>query len=89
MRCLAVSPEATFDYSITWPRAKLLGVPIAEAEWASVPEGLAIAPYGDEPGRTGARIAGGVPGMRYTVTHRVTLADDRTLTRTLDIEVPR
>jgi len=89
MRCLAVSPEATFDFSVTWPRARLLGVAIAEAEWASLPAGLAIAPHDVEPHRTGATIGAGVPGTRYRLTHRVTLADDRTLTRTLDIEVAR
>lgn len=97
MRCLApspaatvmLSPEATFDYSIAWSRAKLLGVPIVEAEWASKPDGLAIAPFAIESCRTGARIGGGVPGTRHTLTHRVTLADDRTLTRLLAIEVPR
>ncbi len=62
MRCLAVSPEATFDFSVAWPRARLLGVAIAEAEWASVPAGLAIAPHADEPARTGATIAGGAAG---------------------------
>ena len=64
-------------------------MPIAETEWASVPADLAITPLEGEPGRTAARIAGGVPGTRYTLTHRVTLADDRTLTRRLAIEVPR
>ena len=89
MRCLVMSPEATFDYSVAWPRAKLLGVAITEAEWASAPAGLAILPHAAEPRRSGATIGGGVPGRRYRLTHRVTLADDRTLSRTLDIEVAR
>jgi hypothetical protein len=89
MRVFAKSPEATFDYSVSWPRGALLGVPIAESEWRSRPEGLRIEPLDTEPGRTAARIAGGVPGGRYRLVHRVTLADDRTLTRILDIEATR
>ena len=89
MRTIVKSPEATFDYSITWPRARLLGVAIAESEWASSPPGLAIAPHENAPARTGARIAGGEPGARYRIVHRVTLADDRTLTRAIEIEAAR
>ncbi len=89
MRVIAKSPEATFDYSVSWPRGALLGVPIAESEWRSRPEGLTIEPLAAEPGHTAARIAGGVPGACYRLVHRVTLADDRTLTRTLDIEAAR
>jgi hypothetical protein len=86
---LMKSPEATLDYSICWPRAALLGVAIEDSEWATSPDGLSIVPLEAEPGRTAARIAGGEPGTRYRVSHRVTLADDRTLTRTLDLETGR
>ena len=86
MRSLAVSPAATFDFSVAWPRARLLGVAIAETEWASVPAGLAFVPHADQPARTGATIAGGAAGTRYRLVHRVTLADGRTLMRTLEVE---
>jgi hypothetical protein len=86
---LMKSPEATLAYSICWPHAALLGVAIEDIEWASSPEGLSIAPLDAEPGRTAARIAGGKPGTRYRLSHRVTLADDRTLVRTLDLEMRR
>ena len=89
MRIMPKSPEATLDYSICWPRAALLGVDIAESEWASHPPGLAIAPHESLPDRTGARVTGGEPGARYRIVHRVTLADDRTLVRALDIEAAR
>jgi hypothetical protein len=86
---LMKSPEATLDYSICWPHAALLGVPIEDSVWASSPEGLSIAPLDAEPGRTAARITGGEPGTHYRLSHRVTLADDRTLVRTLDLETRR
>lgn len=83
---LIKSPEATLDYSVCWPRAALLGIAIVASEWALRPEGLSIEPIDGGPGRTAARVGGGVAGGRYRLVHRVTLADDRTLTRTLDIE---
>lgn len=85
---VTTSPGATFDYSIHWPRAALLGVPIVESDWASLPEGLAFDPFA-EGAETGARISGGEAGRRYRVLNRVTLADDRTLTRALDLEAGR
>lgn len=86
---LIKSPEATLAYSICWPHAALLGVAIADSEWAVSPEGLSIEPLDTEPGTTAVRIAGGAPGTRYRLNHRVTLADDRTLNRTLDLETGR
>jgi hypothetical protein len=86
---LMKSPEATLDYSICWPHAALLGVPIEDSAWACRPEGLSIAPLDAEAGRTAARITGGEPGTRYRLSHRVTLADDRTFVRTLDLETGR
>ncbi len=88
MRLVTTSPGATFDYSIHWPHAALLGVPIVESDWASIPPGLSFDPFEAE-GRTGARISGGEAGERYRVRHRVTLADDRTLTRALLLEAGR
>lgn len=85
---VTTSPGATFDYSIHWPRAALLGVPIVESDWASIPEGLRFDPVLGE-ASTGARISGGVAGERYRLLNRVTLADDRTLTRALDLEAGR
>jgi len=89
MRIITKSPEATFDYRVCWPRAALLGVPIAESAWESVPRGLSITPLEATRRQTGARIGGGRPGRRYCLVHRVTLADDRTLTRALTIEAAR
>jgi hypothetical protein len=83
---LTKSPHAMLDYRVAWPRARLLGVAIAQSEWRSHPEGLAIEPIESEPGITAARIGGGERGVAYRLTHRVTLTDDRTLTRTLDLE---
>ncbi len=86
---LTKSPEAILDYSICWPRAVLLGVPIEASDWDCRPEGLSIEPAETEPGTTAARIAGGSPGTRYRLINRVTLADDRTLVRTLELEAAR
>ncbi len=89
MRTITKSSEATIDYRVCWPRAALLGVSIADSAWESVPRGLAIEPHATAPGQTGARIGGGEPGRRYCLVNRVTLADDRTLTRALSIEAAR
>ena len=83
---LTKSPHATLDYRVEWPRARLLGVAIEESAWTCRPEGLTIDPVEGTPGITAVRISGGVRGVAYRLTHRVTLADDRTLTRTLDLE---
>ncbi|WP_019832512.1 phage fiber-tail adaptor protein [Sphingomonas sp. PR090111-T3T-6A] len=88
MRLVTTSPGATFDYSIHWPRAALLGVPIVESDWVSVPEGLSFDPFAEER-CTAARISGGEAGARYRVLNRVTLADDRTLIRALELEAGR
>jgi len=82
---LTKSPDATLDYRVAWPSARLLGVAIAESAWTCRPEGLTIDPVEAAPGITAARIGGGVRGVAYRLRHTVTLADDRTLTRTLDL----
>ena len=79
-------PHATLDYRVAWPQAQLLGVAIAESAWTCRPEGLTIDPVAAGPGITAARIGGGARGVAYRLLHTVTLADDRTLTRTLDLE---
>jgi hypothetical protein len=83
---LTKSPDATLDYRVEWPRARLLGVAIAASDWTCRPEGLTIDPVAAGPGATAARVGGGARGVAYRLVHRVTLADDRTLTRTLDLE---
>ena len=83
---LMKSPHATLDILVEWPRARLLGVAIAESAWTCRPEGLTIDPVEAGPGITAARIGGGERGVAYRLTHRVTLADDRCLIRTLDLE---
>ena len=83
---LTKSPHATLDYRVEWPRARLLGVAIEESAWTCRPEGLTIDPLETGPGTTAVRIGGGERGVAYRLSNRVTLADDRTLTRTLDLE---
>ncbi|MBA2932979.1 hypothetical protein HZF05_02605 [Sphingomonas sp. CGMCC 1.13654] len=80
------SPHATLDYRVEWPRARLLGVAIEESAWTCRPEGLTIDPVESAPGITAVRIGGGERGVVYCLVNRVTLADDRTLTRSLDLE---
>jgi len=83
---LTKSPHATLDYRVEWPRARLLGVAIEESAWTCRPEGLTIQPVEAGPAASAVRIGGGDRGVVYRLVHRVTLADDRTLTRTLDLE---
>lgn len=78
--------HATLDYAVEWPRARLLGVPIEESAWTCRPEGLTIEPRESGCGLTAVRISGGERGVAYRLTNRVTLADDRTLARSLDLE---
>ncbi|MDH7639585.1 phage fiber-tail adaptor protein [Sphingomonas oryzagri] len=78
--------DATLDYAVEWPRARLLGVPIEESAWTCRPEGLTIEPREAAPGIVAVRISGGARGVAYRLTNRVTLADDRTLARSLDLE---
>lgn len=82
---ISKSCEASLDYSICWPRRLLLGQTITGAVWRSEPEGLAVAPLDAGPGRSAVRVSGGAAGRCYRLVHRVTLSDDRTLTRTLDL----
>ncbi|PXA83647.1 hypothetical protein DMC47_42790 [Nostoc sp. 3335mG] len=83
---LTKSPDAVLDYRVEWPRARLLGVAIEESAWTCRPEGLTIVPIEADGAITAARIGGGVAGTVYRLANRVTLADDRTLTRMLDLE---
>lgn len=82
-------PQARVDYAIDWS-PYLDGQAIETSLWAIVPEeddGIAVEEDSFEPGRTAARLAGGVTGHSYLVCNMVTFSDGTTDIRSLTLRV--
>ena len=82
-------PHARVDYAIDW--SPQLGEQVIEASlWFVVPDeagGVAAVEANAAPGRTAARLAGGIAGHSYAVSNHVTLSDGTTDVRSITLRV--
>lgn len=82
-------PQSRVDYAIDWS-PYLDGQAIETSLWVVIPEeedGIAVEEASFEPGRTAARLAGGVTGHCYTVCNQVTFSDGTTDVRSITLRV--
>lgn len=83
-------PTATLDYAIDWQAAYLDGQTIQSSLWDVAPDaagGITVSAANHDGGRTMVTLAGGMRGMRYQITNRVTFSDGRSDDRSLDVRV--
>ncbi len=80
-------PAARLDYAVDWSADFLGAATIAASDWTVAPAGAAISATVMAATRTGATIAGGVPGTVYRVVNHITLSDGRTDDRALLIRI--
>ena len=78
---------ATIDYAVDWSAGYLAGQTITASAWAVAPPGVVVAASVVDAGRTVATLSGGVPGLVYRITNRVTFSDGRTDERMLVLRV--
>ncbi len=78
---------APVDYVIDWGPGWLRGAAIVASHWSADQAGIAIDEHRAADGRTRARISGGRPGERYTVSSTVDLSDGRRGTRSLTLAI--
>lgn len=82
-------PQARVDYAIDWV-GYLDGATLAASLWSVVPDeagGIAVEQESFDPGRTAARLSGGVVGHTYSVSNRVTLSDGSIDERSISLRV--
>jgi len=82
-------PESRVDYAIDWA-LYLDGQTIVASDWSVEPveeDGIAADEDSFEPGRTAARLSGGVIGHVYTVSNLVTLSDGSADSRSITLRV--
>lgn len=82
-------PQSRVDYSIDWA-TYLDGQTIVESLWQIAPVetgGIAVEEMSFEPGRTAARLTGGVIGHCYNVANQVTLSDGTSEARSIALRV--
>jgi hypothetical protein len=82
-------PQSRVDYAIDWS-PYLDGQAIVASSWTVAPaeaDGIAVAESGFEPGRTAARLEGGVTGHCYSVSNEVILSDGSFDARSIALRV--
>jgi hypothetical protein len=82
-------PDAVADYAIDWA-LYLDGRAIVASSWSVNPEeagGAAIEEASFEPGRTAARVSGGLAGHGYSLANHVTLSDGSSDDRSITLRV--
>lgn len=82
-------PHSRVDYAIDWS-SDLAGRTIEGSLWSVEPDedgGIALEDTSLEPGRTGARLGGGLTGHRYSVCNRVTLSNGTIEVRSINLRV--
>lgn len=78
--------DATLDFSVDWNTNWLGDDTISSSSWI-VPNALTTSSDSISSGVTQVFIAGGVPGMRYTVTNRIVTAGGRTADQEFTLEI--
>lgn len=82
-------PQSRVDYAIDWA-AYLDGQTIVSSLWSVVPVelgGIAVDEDSVLPGRTAARLTGGILGHCYSVSNQVTLSDGTSDARSIALRV--
>jgi hypothetical protein len=82
-------PQSRVDYAIDWA-ANLNDQTIVGSLWQVAPVetgGIAVEEDSFEPGRTAARLTGGVTGHCYSVSNQVTLSDGTSDSRSIALRV--
>jgi hypothetical protein len=82
-------PQSRVDYAIDWS-PYLDGQVIETSDWLVTPDeegGIAAEEASFEPGRTAARLNGGVAGHLYSVSNQVTFSDGTTDVRSITLRV--
>lgn len=82
-------PQSRVDYAIDWS-TYLNGQTIETSLWVVTPDeagGVVAEETGFEPGRTAARLAGGLIGHSYSIANQVTLSDGSTDIRSITLRV--
>ncbi len=82
-------PQSRVDYAIDWT-PYLDGQTVAASIWAVSPDepgGIAVDEASFTPGRTAARLSGGIVGHSYRISNRVTLSDGSSDERSLALRV--
>ena len=82
-------PQSRVDYMIDW-LPYLDGQMIETSDWRITPDeegGIAAEEASFEPGRTAARLNGGVAGHLYSVSNQVTFSDGTTDVRSITLRV--
>ena len=80
-------PAARLDYAVDWSANYLNAATIVGSEWEVEPPGAIVSATVTTAMRTGATIAGGVPGTVYRIVNRITLSDGRRDDRALVIRI--
>lgn len=83
-------PAAVIDYAVDWSAGYLAGQTISDSSWSVLPAdagGVVVTASRFETGRAIATLAGGVRGMVYRITNRVTFSDGRSDERALALRV--
>lgn len=83
-------PGAALRFTIVWPPSVLDGAAIEAAAWAVEPAedgGVETAAHFVSGSETGAEFSGGISGMLYRASCRVTLSDGRVDERSLLLRV--
>lgn len=82
-------PQSRVDYAIDWA-TYLDGQTIVDSDWTVAPAeagGIAVEEDSFEPGRTAARLTGGVVGHSYSIANLVTLSDGTSDARSIGLRV--
>jgi hypothetical protein len=82
-------PQSRVDYAIDWS-PYLNGQVIETSDWSVTPDeegGIAVEEASFEPGRTAARLNGGVAGHLYSVSNQVTFSDGTADVRSITLRV--
>lgn len=83
-------PGARLDYRIDWAADYLDEQVIVASTWTAEPDapgGLLVAGHAFVPLATSVTLTGGVAGVTYRVTNRVTLSDGQIDERSLSVRV--
>lgn len=90
MTLMIKDPGSRIDYAFDWNAAYLDGQILVASSWSIDPVhlgGVAVDAHAFDMVRTSATLSGGVEGVAYRVTNRVTLSDGQIDERSLVLRV--
>lgn len=90
MTLMIKDPGSRIDYAFDWNAAYLDGQMLVASSWSIdpvQPSGVTVDAHAFDMVRTSATLSGGVEGVSYRVTNRVTLSDGQIDERSLVLRV--